>query len=216
MKRFLFICTGNTCRSPLAQALLKEKRPDLEVKSAGVNALPGMDASEGTLSVLKEKGIELQHSSSQVDEELMDWADIVLTLTTSHKNVLIKQFPHFVDKINTLKEYAYVDDEETNKYLQLLQHHYAELELKQAQFLADHKEKIEQLNKRSDVDAKNELNDLAIQLQNLIKEDRREIERLEMKIPTCDISDPFGGNTDIYRKTADEIEKAIKKMIEKI
>ena len=216
MKKFLFICTGNTCRSPLAQALLKEKRPDFEVKSAGVNALPGMDASEGTVDVLKEKRIELQHSSSQVDEDLMNWADVVLTLTESHKTLLIKQFPHFIEKISTLKEFAYNNDEQIAKNLELLQHHYAELEMKQAKFLADHKEKIEQLNKRSDVSAKNELNELTNELQSLIKNDRIAIENLEKLIPTYDISDPFGGNIDIYRKTADEIEKAIDKMIEKI
>lgn len=115
MKRILFVCTGNTCRSPLARALLKEKRPDFEVKSAGVNALPGMNASEGTIQVLAEKGIKLNHVSSQVDHELVGWADIVLALTEGHKRQLMKQFPNFIGKIYTLKEAAFKEEGENSE-----------------------------------------------------------------------------------------------------
>lgn len=115
MKRILFVCTGNTCRSPLAKALLKEKRPDFEVKSAGVNALAGMNASEGTIQVLKDKGINLNHVSSPVTNELVNWADKVLTLTEGHKSQLIKQFPNFIDKIYTLKEAAFKDEENSGQ-----------------------------------------------------------------------------------------------------
>ncbi|MCT8140091.1 low molecular weight protein arginine phosphatase [Anaerobacillus sp. CMMVII] len=211
MKRFLFVCTGNTCRSPLAQALLKEKRPDIEVKSAGVSALPGMSASEGTVEVLAEKGISLNHSSSQVSKEMMDWADIVLTLTEGHKSTLVRQFPDYVDKIHTLKEYAFEKD--LADIQQQLQHHYVQLELKQAQFLQEHKAEIEQLNKRTDNEAKLQLENLSKALQQLIKVDRLEIERLETIMPSFSISDPFGGSTEVYRRTAREIEEAIDKLL---
>lgn len=115
MKRILFVCTGNTCRSPLAGALLKEKRPDFEVKTAGVNALSGMNASEGTIQVLADKGIKLNHVSSPVTNEIVNWADMVLTLTESHKKELIKQFPNFVDKIYTLKEAAFKGEAENSE-----------------------------------------------------------------------------------------------------
>ncbi|WNF37274.1 low molecular weight protein arginine phosphatase [Bacillaceae bacterium IKA-2] len=115
MERILFVCTGNTCRSPLAQALLKEKRPDFEVKSAGVNALPGMNASEGTIQVLAKKGIKLNHVSSQVNIELVGWADIILALTEGHKQQLIKNFPGFENKIYTLKEAAFKEEVENSE-----------------------------------------------------------------------------------------------------
>ncbi|OIJ21801.1 hypothetical protein BKP45_03640 [Anaerobacillus alkalidiazotrophicus] len=214
MERFLFVCTGNTCRSPLAEALLKHKRPDLQVKSAGVSALPGMNVSEGSLNVLGEKGIPFEHLSNQVNEQLMKWADIVLTLTVSHKRLLVKQFPFFVDKIFTLKEYAFKED--VDKIQSLLQHHYAELEIKQAKFLGENKEKIEELNKANDDESKSQLNALTQNLQQLLNEDRKAIEEAEKQILNLDISDPFGGSFEIYRNTAKEIEEAIDHMLKKI
>lgn len=214
MKRFLFVCTGNTCRSPLAQALLLHKHPNLEAKSAGVSALAGMNASEGSVEVLQEKGIKLNHTSNQVNEQLLAWADIVLTLTAGHKKLLVKQYPSYVDKIYTLKEFALQD--EVQEKLTLLDERYAQLELKQARFLTEHKDKINELNSRNDALAKQELQLLTNELYELIKDDRKAIEAIEKELPSFDISDPFGGSTEVYRKTAQEIEAAIDKILEKL
>lgn len=57
LNRVLFVCTGNTCRSPMAEAMLKHKRPDLEVQSAGVFAGHGQAANPKAIEALQEKGI---------------------------------------------------------------------------------------------------------------------------------------------------------------
>ncbi|SFE61537.1 protein-tyrosine phosphatase [Alteribacillus iranensis] len=107
IKHILFVCTGNTCRSPLAEALLRSKATDgVEVKSAGVYAMPDMPASDGTMDVLKEKGIELDHKSQPVTKELVDWADLVLTMTKSHHETTVQLYPEAADKIFTIKEFA--------------------------------------------------------------------------------------------------------------
>jgi len=107
VKNILFVCTGNTCRSPLAENLLRHKAGErYQVKSAGVAAFPGGDATSHVKSLLQEKGIEMNHSSQMVTPELLDWADIVLTMTEGHKALLMDHFPEKADYIFTLKEYV--------------------------------------------------------------------------------------------------------------
>ncbi|HAQ07098.1 MAG TPA: low molecular weight protein arginine phosphatase [Bacillus bacterium] len=107
MARILFVCTGNTCRSPMAEAILKSKQvPGVEVKSAGVYAVNGADASINAKIVLEENRIIHDHRSASLTKEDVEWASLILTMTEGHKAVLLDQYPEASDKIFTLKEYA--------------------------------------------------------------------------------------------------------------
>lgn len=107
MKRILFVCTGNTCRSPLAEHLLRAKYPDrYEVKSAGIAAFDGEDAASHVHQVLQEKGISIKHRSQSVTLELIQWADIVLTMTENHQHILSENFRLEAGKIVALKHYV--------------------------------------------------------------------------------------------------------------
>ncbi len=107
MKKILFVCTGNTCRSPMAEALLANKsQGKYEAKSAGIYAAGGSAASSQTELVLKELGIHIDHASSPLTEELLEWADLVLTMTESHKKMIGREYPQTLDKLFTLKEYT--------------------------------------------------------------------------------------------------------------
>jgi protein arginine phosphatase len=113
MTKFLFVCTGNTCRSPLAESLLKKMNiPGVEVKSAGTFASDGSEASRNTKRVLEEKGIPHNHKSSMLTEELIQWADRILTMTVGHKTTVIDLFPHAEVKAFTLKEFAGMDGDQ--------------------------------------------------------------------------------------------------------
>ncbi len=86
----LFVCTGNTCRSPLAEALARralERRgwTHVEVRSAGVAAYPDSPASEGSLRVGEEEGLDLAtHRATPLSIPLLDWADLILTMSPGH------------------------------------------------------------------------------------------------------------------------------------
>ncbi|TAE88883.1 MAG: low molecular weight protein arginine phosphatase [Verrucomicrobia bacterium] len=109
-KSVLFVCTGNTCRSPMAEALFRkavEERGDFEVASAGVAAYPGDGANPETLRFLASRGVELNDFESQpVSAELLERATHVFAMTAGHLDALENLFPDFADKFFLVCEFV--------------------------------------------------------------------------------------------------------------
>src|SRR3954454_6349424 len=87
----LFVCTGNTCRSPMAEALLREAlasrgAEQITVSSAGTGAWDGAPISEGAYLVGLEHGLDLSgHRAQLLTRELVKSADLILTMSSSHR-----------------------------------------------------------------------------------------------------------------------------------
>ncbi|MBE7029722.1 MAG: threonylcarbamoyl-AMP synthase [Ruminococcaceae bacterium] len=106
IKNVLFICTGNTCRSPMAEFILKSYNLDgVFVKSRGLYVCCMSNMAFSSEKTLKDNDIPFgDFKASQVSEEDIVRADIIYTMTNSQRDVLVKAFPHFEEKIKTLKE----------------------------------------------------------------------------------------------------------------
>jgi len=88
--RLLFVCTGNTCRSPMAEAIARRRGEELgygglQVRSAGVAAFPGSPASGGALRAAERHGLDLSgHRATLLTAELAAGADLILAMSPSH------------------------------------------------------------------------------------------------------------------------------------
>ena len=113
-KHVLFVCTGNTCRSPLAEGLFRQAtvgRTDFTVSSAGIAATKGTPASRETQHILKQRGAPLTGFKSRpVTATILQAATHVFAMTTGHIAALETRFPEHAAKLFLVREFAGMTD----------------------------------------------------------------------------------------------------------
>src|SRR5678815_5499597 len=109
MKTILFVCTGNICRSPMAEGLFRhivKGRSDFRVLSAGVGAVDGLPPSEFAVRALKELGIDIaKQRSRMLTADVVNQADYIFGMTHSHVDAITLLYPHAAEKTFLLREF---------------------------------------------------------------------------------------------------------------
>ena len=112
-KTVLLVCYGNICRSPMAEGFLNkmlqnknDKPVEVQVLSAGLHAFGGSPTGEA-IEVMRAEGIDISgYRSRQLTRELIEEADLILTMKKEYKDMIVSRYPEFKHKVFTLKEFA--------------------------------------------------------------------------------------------------------------
>lgn len=107
--RVMLVCTGNTCRSPMAEGILRDMAKseglgNMDVISAGVATYDGYPPSTNAVTAAAEDGVDISmlHSTQLVDD-LVKESDLILTMASDHYEKILAMFPQYSDKLYMLK-----------------------------------------------------------------------------------------------------------------
>ncbi len=109
IRHILVVCVGNICRSPMAEALLRDAlrgQEEITVESAGLGALVGYPADEHAVELMSEQGVDITaHRARQLHPDMVAAADLILVMETGHKTSVDMAEPTAPGKVHRLREW---------------------------------------------------------------------------------------------------------------
>jgi protein-tyrosine-phosphatase len=115
VKKILFVCTGNSCRSVMAQGLLRkilkeQGRDDVQILSAGVSTLGGLGATEETIEVMQRESVDVSgHISQPLTRDLVRSAEAIFCMEEFHKELILARSPDAARKVHLLRPFEHAD-----------------------------------------------------------------------------------------------------------
>jgi protein-tyrosine-phosphatase len=108
LKKVIFVCTGNTCRSPMAEIIASKLWDGKAIVISRGFCQSGAQMSKNAIEVLEARGFKVvgEHYSVTLSEDELNAADLVLTMTSEHKRIIVEAIPSVKDKVFTLREYV--------------------------------------------------------------------------------------------------------------